>query len=153
LKRTQIAGNLVPATQGRRYTESFAVDQGPPLSQIALAIQRTGANASEQYLYTVQNTPLTWLPPASPDSDPLPEILLKEQPSNPDLPAVNWMWRRNLLDAEEFEKSFTIDPVSYLQMPRPNSDGTTSHEYDGDGGATIRFGDDVFGKIPESGSV
>jgi hypothetical protein len=153
LTRTVLAGNLVPATQGRRYSESFAIDQAPPLSQTALAILRTGANASEQYLHTFQNAPLAWLPPAAPDSDPLPEALLVEQPQNAALPAVNWMWRRNLLNAEEFEKAFTIDPVSYLRLPRANSDGSSSYEYDGDGGSSIRFGDDVFGEIPESGTV
>jgi predicted phage baseplate assembly protein len=87
------------------------------------------------------------------DSKPLPEVILVEQPSNRALPAVNWMWRRNLLDAEEFEKAFTVDPISFLRQPQPNSDGSSSYDYDGDGGSTLRFGDDVFGEIPESGSV
>jgi hypothetical protein len=153
LTRTALAGNLVPATQGRRYSESFAIDQGPLLSQMPLAILRTGPNCSEQYLHTFQNAPLVWLRQGDPDSDPLPEIILVEQPANAALPAVNWMWRRNLLDAEEFEKAFTVDPVGFLRQPQPNSDGSSSYEYDSDGGSTIRFGDDVFGEIPQSGSI
>jgi hypothetical protein len=153
LTRTVLAGNLVPATQGRRYTESFAIDQAPPLSQLPLAILRTGPNCSQQYLHTFQNAPLAWLTPSAPNTQPLPEIILVEQPANPALPAVNWTWRRDLLNAEEFEKAFTVDPVSFLRQPQPNSDGSSSYEYDGDSGSTIRFGDDVFGEIPESGSI
>jgi predicted phage baseplate assembly protein len=143
----------VPATQGRRYSESFAIGQGPPLSQMPMAVLRTGPNCSEQYLHTFQNAPLAWLRQTATDSGPLPEIMLVEQPANRALPAVNWMWRRNLLNAEEFEKAFTLDPISFLRHPQPNSDGSSSYQYDGDGGSTIRFGDDVFGEIPESGSI
>ena len=151
LTRTVLAGNLVPATQGRRYSESFAIDQAPTGVAMPLAIVRTGPNSSTQYLYTLQNVPLAWLGQAV-GSDPLPEIVVTEQPPDPAADAVNWEWRRRLLDAEQFEKSYTVDPVSYLRMPR-NSDSSTSYDYDGDNGSTIRFGDDVFGEIPESGSV
>jgi hypothetical protein len=151
LTRTVLAGNLVPATQGRRYTESFAIDQVPAAMQMPLAIVRTGQNASAQYLYSLQNAPLVWLSP-SPGSDPLPEIILTEQPPDPASPPVTWTWLKTLLDSEEFESAYTVDPVRYLRLGQ-NSDSTVSYEYDGDGGSTIRFGDDVFGEIPESGST
>jgi len=151
LTRTVLAGNLVPATQGRRYSESFAIDQAPPGTTIPLAMLRTGPNASEQYLHTLQNSLLTWLVPAG-SSTPLPEIVLMEQPQNAALPAVNWTWRGNLLDAEEFERAYTVDPMSYVRVAN-NSDGSISYDYDGDSGATIRFGDDVFGGIPDTGST
>jgi hypothetical protein len=152
LTRTVLAGNLVPATQGRRYTESFAIEQPPSGVSMPLAILRTGPNSSPQYLYTLQNPPLVWLGQAASGSDPLPEIVVIEQPADPSAPAVDWKWRRKLLDAEQFEKAFTLDPVSYLRLAQ-NSDSSTSYEYDGDIGSTIRFGDDVFGEIPLSGSV
>jgi hypothetical protein len=151
LTRTVLAGNLVPATQGRRYVESFAIDQVPGGSQMPLAMVRTGPNSSTQYLYSLQNTPLVWLSLVA-GSDPLPEIIVTEQPPDPALPPVTWTWLATLLDAEEFEKAYTVDPMSYIQVRR-NSDGTTSYDYDGDGGSTIRFGDDFFGEIPESGST
>jgi hypothetical protein len=152
LTRTVLAGNLVPATQGRRYTESFCIDLAPPVSNLPLALVRTGPNGSTQYLYTLQNPPLVYLAQSANAAAPLPEILLTEQPAQASLPAVNWTWRGRLLDAEEFEKAFTIDPVSYLRLGQ-NSDGTTAFDYDGDAGFSIRFGDDVFGEIPESGST
>jgi hypothetical protein len=146
LTRTVVAGNLVPATQGRRYTESFCIDEAPQSSNLPLALVLTGPNKSTQYLYTLQTPPLVYLSPSA------PEILLTEQPAQKSLPPVNWSWRNRLLDAEEFEKAFTIDPVSYLRLGQ-NSDGTTAFDYDGDAGFSIRFGDDVFGEIPESGST
>jgi hypothetical protein len=150
LTRTVLAGNLVPATQGRRFSESFAIDQTPPGSTIPLAMIRTGPNASRQYLYTLQNTPLVWL--TQPDSSTLPEILLIEQPQLRALPPVNWEWRRTLLDAEQFENSYTVDPMDYVRLGQ-NSDSSVSYDYTGDDGSTIRFGDDVFGEIPETGSM
>jgi hypothetical protein len=152
LTRTVLAGNLVPATQGRRYTERFAIDQARAGSQVVAAVVRTGPNGTTQYLYTLQNSPLVWLGQPTPGDAPIPEIVLSGQPADSALPPVDWMWRQSLLDAEAFEQSFTIDPWSLLRL-RQNSDGSTSYDYDGDGGSTIRFGDDVFGEIPDSGSV
>lgn len=156
--RTLLAGNLIPATQGRRYTETFAIDQAPAAApQMPLAIIRTGANSvpdspSPQYLHTLRNAPLAWLAPDDPNALPLPEIVLVEQPQQQALPPVDWTWRRRLLAAEQFEKAFTVDPARFSRTSR-NSDGSFSDDYDGDAGNTIRFGDDVFGEIPESGSV
>jgi hypothetical protein len=157
LTRTVLAGNLIPATQGRRYIESFAIDQVPAGSQMPLAIIRTGPNSTPdsptlQYLYTLQNSPLAWLPQSDPNLPPLPEILLVEQPPLPASPPVNWTWRRKLLDAEQFEKAFAVDPASFIRTAA-KSDGTSSYDYDDDNGDTIRFGDNVFGEIPDSGST
>lgn len=145
---TLLAGNLVPATHGRRYTESFAIDQAPASSPgVRLAILRTGPNNSLQYLYTLANTPLAWLQQDVSDAQPMPEILLEQISAS-----VPWAWRRRLLDAEQFEQAFTLDRAKFRAIAR-NSDGSISYEYDGDAGDTIRFGDDVFGEVPESGSV
>ncbi len=153
LTRTILAGNIVPATQGRRYSESFAIDQAPgPGSHVPLAIVRTGPNGSSQYLYTLKNAPLAWLKQDAPDADPLPEILLNEQPLEQASPPVSWTWRRRLLDAQVYETAFMVDRVRFLQVAH-NSDDSYSYDYDGDNGDTIRFGDDVFGEVPESGSL
>jgi hypothetical protein len=154
--RTVLAGNLVPATQGRRYIESFAIDQAPAGARIPLAIFRDGPNSAPdspfpQYLYTLANAPLAWLV-QSPGAPPLPEIVLTEQPQEPASPPILWRWRRRLLEAQEFEKAFTVAPVRFIATAR-NSDGSSSFDYDGDAGDTIHFGDDVFGEIPEGGSV
>jgi len=151
LGRTFLAGNMVPATQGRRYTESFTIGAAPAGSNVPPAIVRSGPNATTQYLHSLQNVPLAWLM-ASADSSPCPEIILTQQPANPALPPQNWTWLLSLLDSQEFENTYTVDPMSYVPI-RKNSDGSISYDYAGDGGSTIRFGDDVFGEIPESGAI
>jgi hypothetical protein len=151
MTRTVLAGNMVPATQGRRYTESFAIGPAPAGSGVPPAIVRTGPNATTQYLYSLQNVPLAWLK-ASADSSPCPEIILAQQPPNPAVPPQNWTWLSSLLESQEFESTYTIDPMSYVPI-RKNSDASIAYDYAGDGGSTIRFGDDIFGEIPESGSI
>ena len=153
LTRTVLRGNLVPATQGRRFTESFAIDVAPPGSaSLAIAAVRTGPNGTQQYLYTLVNAPLAWLAVGTatiPGLRPLaePEVLLSTTKST----ATSWDWRRKLLDAPGVEPpSFTLDPV---RLTRTNATPPAVMDYDGDNGYTIRFGDGVFGPIPELGSI
>jgi uncharacterized phage protein gp47/JayE len=144
LSRTTLAGNLVPSTQGQRFTESFAVDQSP-----VPAIVRTGANQTSTYLYTLANTPVAWLA-ADAASQPVPEFqLLETAPANP---AIPWTWNRTLLDAASLDLACTLERASYVPVAK-NSDGTVSYEYDSDNGDTIRFGDGVFGSTPKAGTV
>ncbi len=156
--RTILAGNLLPATQGRRYTETFAIDTPPsPTSHTPLALVRSGPNntpdfVSPQYLYTLRNGRLAWLAQDDPSASPLPEIILTEQPAQVSEPPFEWTWRRSLLNAEEFETAFTVDEALYSRIGQ-NSDGSTAQDYDGDTGDSIRFGDGVFGQLPEWGSV
>src|ERR1019366_8961021 len=77
--RTVLAGNLVPATQGTRYREGFAIDQAPAGSTLPQALIRTGANGTQQYLYNLLNAPLAWLVQRNPLNMALPEIFLTEQ--------------------------------------------------------------------------
>jgi hypothetical protein len=154
LTRTTLAGNLVPATQGRRVTENFAIDQ-PPASnlQMPLAVVRTGPNdtpddPSLQYLHTLSQFPLTWLAQGDSAAGALPEILLSQTAPN----SQEWKWRGNLLEAPAFEDSYTIDPVSYAPTA-VDFISAPVRDYDGDGGYSIRFGDGVFGGIPNSGDV
>jgi len=155
LTQTSLAGNLVPATQGRRVVnETFAIDT-PPASnlQMPLAVVRTGPNdtpddPSLQYLYTLSNSPLVWLAQSDPTAVALPEILLSQiRPvSNP------WTWRGRLLDAPEFEDSYTVDAVSYAPTAVDFLSAPVQ-DYDGDGGNSIRFGDGIFGGSPDTGDV
>jgi hypothetical protein len=153
--RTVVAGNIIPATQGRRFSDSFAIDT-PPASnlQMPLAVVRTAPNSTPTtflplYLFTLQNTPLVWLAPDA-QTEPLPEISLIETP--PLDPPFAWTWHRDLLDAEQPETAFTLDRASFIPVVN-NSDNSISYEYDGDHGDTIRFGDGNFGSPPETGAV
>jgi hypothetical protein len=156
LTRTVVKGNLVPATEGRRYGESFAIQQATPATpQMPLAVFRTGANGAATYYYTLGNAPLAWLAPDDPSLPPLPEIVLVDTPSAA-IPHP-WTWLRSLLESDAFESAFTVDPVRFAptatipQLSPPQS--IIMMDYDGDAGDTIRFGDGVFGDIPEDQTV
>jgi hypothetical protein len=166
LTRTRVIGNIAYATQGRTAAEVFAVRPPPSgvADAIAAAVERTGprpltapgncGTAPAIRLYTLGNAPLTWLPqPAlDPSGAALPETTLSQtQLGAPGtLAPTTWSWFRSLLQAGAFDNAFTIDPAAYRTL-RTNSDGTTQSDYDSDAGATIRFGDGVFGANPDAG--
>jgi hypothetical protein len=148
LDRTQVAGNLVPATQGRRCVETFGIDTG---SAGARALVRSGPNDSPsatiaQYLYPLRRSPLVWLAPDDPGGMPLPEIALVERPADGSPPRT-WSWLRWLIDAPRFALGFTLDAARYSPVG-VLADGRVQYDYDGDDGTTIRFGDGVFGDLP-----
>jgi hypothetical protein len=160
--RTLVYGNLVPATQGRRAAETFAVERPPPSAPgMPVTLCRVGPNACDEseapvQLFTLRDAPLAYLAPERPDPTlddsatwPLPEILLTARAAGA-FDGGDWTWRRTLLDAEPFETAFTVDPARYVKLTR-NSDGTTSFDYAGRDGATIRFGEGVFGESPDPG--
>jgi hypothetical protein len=150
-----VAGNILPATQGQCLTESFAIDTAPAVNPtMPLAVVRTGPNSTPAsliptYLYTLASSPLAWLA-LDTNTEPLPEISLVGTP--PADTASSWPWLRSLLEAQTFASAFTLDRARFVPIAI-NSDGTTSYDYDGDNGDTIRFGDDAFGTIPASGTV
>jgi hypothetical protein len=154
--RTTLAGNLVPATQGRRFAESFAIDQAPPSSPLTpLAVARLRQNSTTespgyQSLYTLRQTPLAWLGQDDPTSPPLPEIRVSGQPVAG--AAVEWTWNRRLLDAQQSDNTFTVDPAAYRAIAT-NSDSSIYSEYIDDNGSTLRFGDGVFGQAPEPQTI
>jgi Baseplate J-like protein len=154
LTRTILAGNLIPATQGRRYTETFTIPSDEPSSipsNLPQALVRMGANSTPddvtpQYLYTLRKGAIAWLEQDDPEMAPLPEILLQQNTGQA------WTWRRRLLDANPFERAFTIDPVSFRRIAL-NSDRSVMFDYDSDSGDTIRFGDGTFGELPNPGDT
>ncbi|MDI1430184.1 baseplate J/gp47 family protein [Polyangium sorediatum] len=150
LTRTSLAANLVPATQGQRFTETFATESAAMLGQ-KVALTRTGPEGTPQYLFPLDGAPLAWLyREDAPDARPWPEIRVTQVNTSPARP---WVFRRNLLDAESFDEAFTVDPVRYARVGLPGPTGAAPMEYDGAEGDTIRFGDGSFGVIPEAKSV
>lgn len=148
--RTKLAGNLVPATQGMRITESFAIGEAPAASpQMPVAVIRLGPNSTPEntvplHQYSLGQTPLAWSASDDPEARPTPEVRLLELDSNEE-----WQWRRQLLESRDFESAFTVEPAQFNRIAR-SADGTTFIvDYDTDQGDTIRFGDGVFGAIPD----
>jgi hypothetical protein len=146
LERTTVAGNLVPATQGRRHTERFMTTRDwAPSRGVQRAIVRTGANRTRQFLYTLARSPLAWLAQDDPAEAPRPELHLTELSAG----GRGWPWRRRLLEATSPREAITVEPMRYRTIDA----GVGVAEIDGDDGDTIRFGDGVFGAIPGDGAV
>jgi hypothetical protein len=175
LTRTVLAGNLVPATQGRRFAEAFAIGTAPEDAPDApLAIVRGGARpapvaatgclaaaapdpdcapAPPLYLHTLGNGPLAWLAPLDGDGAPLPEVYLTQDSGAPGDLLAPWLWRRSLLDANPGDLAYTTEPVRYSPTLQRGPGQPPVFDYDGDDGTTLRFGDGTFARRPEEGML
>lgn len=168
LTRTHIAGNLLNATQGQRFTESFAIGTTPPGSiGMPIAVARYGPNGTEAQPNWIFRYPLsrsnpsqgslTWLPSASagdsaadPDvAVPLPELTVTQTLPEP----ASFTFATSLLDAAAAEPAYTVDPAAWRVVATDDGGTPTQWEYDGDQGDTIRFGDGTFGAQPVDGDV
>ena len=156
LARTHLAGNLVPATQGRRYTETYVTDPDPAGPDAPLAaVTRTGPDVGcgdgvPQYQHTLTAGQLAWL--ADDTGTPLPELHVVQRPADPGDPPRTWRWRRSLLDAGLYEAAYTVDPVAYRDVRPDRTGGVPWFEYDG-AGDTVRHGTGEFGELPAAGST
>ncbi len=136
---TIVGGNLVPARQGRTVREIFAIPGAVSAKTLAAARER------DQFLYTLMQGPLTWLPSGD-GQRYVPELALSQE-----APSRRWQWRRQILDAAGSDLAFSVEPFALRAIAR-NSDGSVSLDYDGDG-STIRFGDGTFGVTPPPGAA
>jgi Baseplate J-like protein len=155
LYRTTVAGNIVPAVQGVRRSETFTIPRladGP-----GPVVVRAGANSAPgdprpDYRYSLASGPLAWLAAPGQDDDTAtpaqPEIVLSAEASDG---PPQWEFQRWLLDAGAADPAYSLTPEQY--SPVLTSDGTTWYDYDGDGGTTIRFGDGNFGASPPPGTT
>ncbi len=119
LLKTTVYGNVVPATQGRRFTESFAIDTAPSTNpRMPLAFTRLGTNATPavptyDYRYCLRNAPLAWLPASDPDATPTPEISLVQPDQNPPLA---WTFYQRPLEAAIDGPAFSIEPARFRRI-------------------------------------
>jgi hypothetical protein len=175
LTNTTVYGNLLPATQGQRFSESFAVGTAPPAqSSLPVGIARYGPNGNASapnwvFRYPLSKTQgthttlfaesrprLTWLPPGSalntvvdPDiAKPLPEIILGRRLPEPQ----PFAFATSLLDATPIDFAYTVDPAAW-RVTSPVTSDLPQWDYDGDQGDTIRFGFEGFGAPPNDGDV
>ena len=155
LTSTRLGGNLLPATQGRRFSEVFVIGKPPASAPNALrAIARQGPNGGDStpnyvFRYPLGQAPLGWLANAEPNQPPAPEIIL-----NQILPAaVTWTFGTSLMESLATDNDFTIDPVAWQVVARSGDGRPTHYDIAGGEGGTIRFGDNVFGASPADGDV
>jgi hypothetical protein len=144
LSRTRIAGNLIPATQGRRREEQVTIPADKRSG--GGVVVRAGANQGTTYQWTLGDGPLCWRP-APPDSDVVyePDILVLDGAGTETL-----TWHRSLLEADPFEAAYTVDHARYRSIDPADPD---FFDYDGDDADTVRFGDSEFGLLPEPGAT
>lgn len=160
LASTQLAGNIVPAVQGARRSESFTIP-APGAASPAPVVVRLAANSTPEdplpdYRYCLADGPLAWL--AAPVSEEFsatpvaPEIIVGATAAGapPTADPNPWQYARWLLDAGPADPAFTLTPERYAPVPAGQAAGFM--DYDGDGGTTIRFGDGRFGASPPSGT-
>jgi hypothetical protein len=156
LTRTVLAGNLVPAVEGRRFAEGFVIDPDPAgLDAPRAAVARGGPDAgcadpAPYHLHTLAQGRVAWL--LRDDTAITPEVCVVEQPATIGDEPRTWRWRRSLLDADPFEAAYTVEPVAYRDIRIDRTSGLPWFEYDGDDGDSVRFGTGTFGDRPQQGS-
>ena len=173
LTRTHLAGNLLPATQGQRFSESFAVGSAPAGAMaMPVAIARLGPNGTESQPNWIIRYPLSrsnpaqgrlaWLPSAiggdspvvadlvDPDvAERVPELIVRRTHPEP----ADFQFSTSLLDATATETACTIDPAAWRVVATDGQGAPAQWEYDGDQGDTLRFGDGNFGAQPNDDDV
>jgi hypothetical protein len=161
LERTHLAGNLVPAVQGARVSETFAIADptAPPAAAARLVAVRNAANWTPEdprpdYRFTLDADELSWLPVVSQDADTsasvaaAPELVLGTETATG--AAQPWLWQRWLLGSGPADRVFTLTPERFSAIGA--SADETWLDYDGEG-ITIRFGDGTFGLVPPAGTA
>ncbi len=155
LTRTTLGGNLLPATQGQRFTEVFATGTAPANAPGAMpSIARMAPNSSVSaetfvFRYPLGQEPLSWLVGSDPKAIALPEIELQQLQPAPQ----PWKFATSLLGSLATDTDFTVDPVAWRAVARSDTGRPTHYDIDGDAGSTVRFGNDMFGASPADGDV
>jgi hypothetical protein len=173
LTQTHLAGNLLPATQGQRFSESFAVGSAPAGAMaMPVAIARLGPNGTEAQPNWIVRYPLSrsnpaqgtlaWLSAAiggdspviadlvDPDgAKPVPELIVQRTHPEP----ATFQFATSLLSATATEAACTVDPAAWRVVATDDQGAPTQWEYDGDKGDTLRFGDGSFGAQPNEGDL
>jgi predicted phage baseplate assembly protein len=165
LASLHVRGNLVPAVAGRLVAKEFLIgpgdgavpspDQDPPW-----AVERLGADGAVSFLFSLVDTDTDGLVhrgQASAPGDPrgaTPEVQLAQLTGAAD--PEPWEWRRSMLApaSQAFDTHFTLDDGTWRRVVGyQRLGGEFVHvDYADDAGATIRFGDGVFGRVPERDS-
>ena len=183
LTSTHLAGNLLPATQGQRFSESFVVGTAPAgLSSLPSAVARYGPNGTSAqpnwiFRYPLSKTcgqqtspllalaelttgvqaRLTWLVSSSQADTPIDPNIVKPLPelivSRRTPEPAGFSFTTSLLDASSTELSYTVDPGAWRVVNVNSQIGLSQWEYDGNQGDTLRFGEGNFGARPQDGDV
>ncbi len=164
-----VRGNLIPATAGKHTERVFVAgteidDLVPGLTDqqkagVLRTVERAGADDCTTHLLSLpasDETPLCWL--GDDARHATPEVYLTEViwdgTAWQTFSAGNWEWTRSFLGenaSQADDEHFTLEDGIWRRVVAYRRAGNELIHYDyaGSDGKTIRFGDDVFGKIPD----
>lgn len=158
---TTVHGNIVPATAGERFTEYFEVRGGTV--DMRQAIEREGplsaitGERSVTFLHSLLSSETGGLGRLGADLRATVPELRVARVTGPDLDLdlSDWTWRRTLLSSDRLDEHYTLDDGIWRRVigfQRATVDKDFVHlDYASGEGATIRFGDGEFGKMPADG--
>jgi hypothetical protein len=152
LSDAEVHVNIVPATAGETFADRFVIKNtaNVPAADlpVGFAIERQGPlneftlERPPIYLYSLIETETRGLGMLG----GVPEVELEELQPDPGM----WEWRSSLIEARGGSENFTLDDGTWrtvITFDRPG--GRIEHRDRASGrGATIRFGDGEFGRIP-----
>lgn len=151
----EVRGNLLPITPGRTEVRRFTIGPSTDPVQQPSAVERDGPNRSVTYLFSLPGTEDEGLVRLGPDAERArPEIDLREVAS----PGDPWRWRPSLLgvsSSQADDPDFTLDDGTWRRVVSYQRAGAeiVHRDYASADGATVRFGDGRFGRVPPVGTV
>lgn len=151
-----VRGNLVPATAGQTFSESFriAAPNGP-----LFTVEREGPRDSSTgersvtFLRSLLATETAGLGFLGADlRDTRPELKVRQE-----VAAIDWQWRRSLLESTDLDAHYTLEDGTWRRVigfQRATVEQDFEHvDYASGDGYTIRFGNDGFGRTPADGDL
>jgi len=152
-----VLGNAAPVTAGITQITDFSI--GPSTQDVPVAIERAGADRSIAFMHTLpddRGTGVVRLGPAPRVAAPEVDVVELSLPSGTLGP--RWEWRPTLIGSNSSESQdahYTLDDGTWDRMVGYQRLGgeVVHHDYLAGIGATIRFGDGEFGRMPARGNA
>lgn len=163
-------GNTMMANAGMTVTERFAVGHEntaePDIALLPRAVEREGildqnsCDRTAAVIYGLRRSEEDGVAFAGEHDltrHRTPEIELTEisDTASPPASTRQWFYQDTLLDGDEDDRYFTLDPGMWRDIVRYQRNGETivHADYAGDAGWSIRFGSGAFGRGPELDSL
>ncbi|MGH6612687.1 hypothetical protein [Sphingomonas sp.] len=159
-----VSANLVPVRGGEQHTADFVIgdSSNPLLADVPRTIERQGAMQADGYRPVIHRFPLDatagdgldWIgaTDAAGAVTYVPEAVLRQlDPSTATF--TTWTLGDVPLSLNASDEAATIEPGLYGEVARfeRNGERIVHRDYIGDPGYTLRFGDGMFGRLPDDG--
>ena len=163
-----VSANLVPVRAGMTRVEDFVIgaSDDPNLTDLSRSIERQGPMAADGYrpvihrhsIATTATEGLDWQArtDAAGATSHAPVAMLHQLDPDAGLTYVtDWTLGDAPLSLSPTDEAATVEPGLYGPVARHERRGQqiVHHDYIGDPGYTLRFGDGTFGRIPTEGDV